>query len=78
MLHRTIRNDDFCTMTGVKICVYVERLTLLTLIDKYVHNHNEKISVCLFRRFQKTAFDSVWHNVLLTRYKLMLGVVFII
>ena len=34
--------------------------TLLTLIDKYVHNHNEKIYAC-FVDFKK-AFDSVWHD----------------
>lgn len=32
--------------------------TLRTLIDKYVHNHNEKIYAC-FVHFKK-AFDSVW------------------
>ena len=37
--------------------------TLRTLIDKYVHNHNEKIYAC-FVDF-KGAFDSVWHDVLL-------------
>ena len=34
--------------------------TLRTLIDKYVHNHNEKIYAC-FVDFKK-AFDSVWHD----------------
>ena len=34
--------------------------TLRTLIDKYVHNHNEKIYAC-FVDFKK-ACDSVWHD----------------
>ena len=37
--------------------------TLRTLIDKYVHNHNEKIYAC-FVDFKK-AFESVWHDGLL-------------
>ena len=37
--------------------------TLRTLIDKYVHNHNEKIYAC-FVDFKK-AFDSLWHDRLL-------------
>ena len=41
--------------------------TLRTLIDKYVHQHNEKISDC-FVDFKK-AFDSVCHDGLL--YKLL-------
>ena len=50
--------------------------TLRTLIDKYVHNHKEKIYVC-FVNFKK-AFDSVWHDRLLnTLCKLMLVVLFI-
>ena len=39
--------------------------TLRTLIDKYVHNHNEKIYAC-FVDFKK-AFDSVWHDGLLNK-----------
>ena len=39
--------------------------TLRTLIDKYVHNHNEKIYAC-FVDFKK-AFDSVWHDRLLNK-----------
>ena len=35
-------------------------LTLRTLVDKYVHHHNEKIYAC-FVDFKK-AFDSVWHD----------------
>ena len=35
------------------------------LIDKYVHNHNGKIYAC-FVDFRK-AFDSVWHNGLLSK-----------
>ena len=42
-------------------------LTLRTLIDKYVHCHQEKVHVC-FVDFRK-AFDSVWHDGLL--YKLL-------
>ena len=38
-------------------------LTLRTLVDKYVHYHNEKIYAC-FVDFKK-AFDSVWHDGLL-------------
>ena len=37
--------------------------TLLTLVDKYVHNHNGKIYAC-FVDLSK-AYDSVWHNGLL-------------
>ena len=42
-------------------------LTLRTLIDKYVHCHQEKVYACFldFRR----AFESVWHDGLL--YKLV-------
>ena len=40
-------------------------LTLRTLIDKYVHNHNEKIYAC-FVDFKK-AFESVWHDGLLNK-----------
>ena len=39
--------------------------TLLTLIDKYVQNHNEKIYAC-FVDFKK-AFDSVWHDGLMNK-----------
>ena len=39
--------------------------TLRTLIDKYVHNHNERIYAC-FVDFKK-AFDSVWHDGLLNK-----------
>ena len=39
--------------------------TLRTLIDKYVHSHNEKIYAC-FVDFRK-AFDSVWHVGLLNK-----------
>ena len=39
--------------------------TLRTLIDKYVHNHNEKLYAC-FVDFRK-AFDSVWHDGLLNK-----------
>ena len=39
--------------------------TLRTLIDKYVHSHNEKIYAC-FMDFRK-AFDSVWHAGLLNK-----------
>ena len=39
--------------------------TLRTLIDKYVHNHNEKIYAC-FVDFKK-AFESVWHDGLLNK-----------
>ena len=39
--------------------------TLRALIDKYVHNHNEKIYAC-FVDFEK-AFDSVWHDGLLNK-----------
>ena len=39
--------------------------TLRTMIDKYVHNHNEKIYAC-FVDFRK-AFDSVWHDGLLNK-----------
>ena len=42
-------------------------LTIRTLVDKYVHNHNEKICAC-FVDFKK-AFDSIWHVGLL--YKLL-------
>ena len=42
-------------------------LTIRTLVDKYVHNHNEKIYAC-FVDFKK-AFDSIWHVGLL--YKLL-------
>ena len=42
-------------------------LTLRTLIDKYVHCHQEKVYAC-FVDFRK-AFDSVWHDGLL--YKLL-------
>ena len=42
-------------------------LTLRTLIDKYVHCHQEKVYAC-FADFRK-AFDSVWHHGLL--YKLL-------
>ena len=38
-------------------------LTLRTLVDKYVHHHNEKIYAC-FVDFKK-ALDSVWHDGLL-------------
>ena len=37
------------------------------LVDKYVHNHNEKIYVCFVDL--KKAFDSIWHVGLL--YKLL-------
>ena len=36
-------------------------LTLRTLVDKYVHYHNEKIYAC----FVDFTFDSVWHDGLL-------------
>ena len=39
--------------------------TLRTLIDKYVHSHNEKIYAC-FVDF-RNAFDSVWHAGLLDK-----------
>ena len=39
--------------------------TLRTLIDEYVHSHNEKIYAC-FVDFRK-AFDSVWHVGLLNK-----------
>ena len=39
--------------------------TLLTLIDKYVHNHNEKIYACFVD--SKKAFDSVWHDGLMNK-----------
>ena len=38
--------------------------TLRTLIDKYVHNHNEKIYACFV--VQKS-FESVWHDRLLNK-----------
>ena len=38
-------------------------LTVGTLIDKYVHCHQEKVYAC-FVDFRK-AFDSVWHDGLL-------------
>ena len=40
-------------------------LTLRTLVDKYVHHHNEKVYAC-FVDFKK-AFDSVWHDGLLPK-----------
>ena len=40
--------------------------TLRTLIDKYVHNHNEKIYASGFVDFKK-AFNSVWHDGLLNK-----------
>ena len=42
-------------------------LTLRTLVDKYVHQHNEKVYACFVDC--KKAFDSVWHDGLL--YKLL-------
>ena len=41
-------------------CTANHVFTLRTLIDNYVHNHNEKIYVCLVD-FKK-AFDSVWND----------------
>ena len=46
-----------------KNCTADHVLTLRTLVDKYVHQHNEKIYACFFD-FRK-AFDSVWHDGLL-------------
>ena len=40
--------------------------TLRILIDKYVHNHNEKIYASGFVHFKK-AFNSVWHDGLLNK-----------
>ena len=40
-------------------------LTIRTLVDKYVYNHNEKIYAC-FVDFKK-AFDSIWHVGLLNK-----------
>ena len=40
-------------------------LTIRTLVDKYVHNHDEKIYAC-FVDFKK-AFDSIWHVGLLNK-----------
>ena len=48
-----------------KNCTADHVFTLRTLIDKYVHNHNENIYAC-FVDFRK-AFDSVWHDGLLNK-----------
>ena len=40
--------------------------TLRTLIDEYVHNHNEKIYASVFVDYKK-AFYSVWHDGLLNK-----------
>ena len=47
-------------------------LTLRTLVDKYVHQHNEKIYAC-FVDFKK-ASDSVWHDGLLLYKSLQISV----
>ena len=46
-------------------------LTLRTLIDKYVHCHEEKVYACFFD-FRK-AFDSVWHDGFLQLLQINVG-----
>ena len=73
-----LNTDDFSSIsflwiypTNLKLAFYrIGRtadhvFTLRTLIDKYVHNHNEKSYAC-FVDFEK-AFDSVWHDGLLNK-----------
>ena len=63
-VHNILHNSQTGFLPKTRTADHV--LTLRTLVDKYVHQHNEKIYAC-FVDFKK-AFDSVWHDGLL--YKL--------